>query len=111
MTDFNKADDIPLQKDVNFCLYYFATVPHMFSVGKERVSKETYQYSYVYSCNNNPMPMQGYQIAFVFDMSPVGIYYNKEDWSMLQTFTSVSAIVAGVYVVMSIVKRFLDKYY
>ncbi len=109
VTDFNKADEIPFQKDVNFCLYHFATVPHMFSIGKEKLNKETYQYSIVHNCQNNPMPIAAYQLTFAFDVNPIGIHYTKENWTLLQLFTSISAIIAGVYVIMSILKRALEK--
>ena len=108
VTDFNKADEIEIQRDVNYCLYYFSSVPHMFSIGKEKISKETYQYSVVYTCESTPRPQSNYQIAFVFDVTPVGIHYNREEFTVLQVFTSVAAIIAGTYVIMGILKSSLE---
>lgn len=108
VTEFNRADYIPAQTDVNFCLYYFPLVPHMFSVGKEAIDKETYQYSIVYNCQEAPIRTAAYQITFAYHLNPVGIYYNKEEFTILQMFTSVSAMVTGVYVIMGIIKKPLD---
>lgn len=108
VTDFNRADYIPPQSDVNFCLYYFPLVPHMFSVGKEAIDKETYQYSIVYNCQETPMKSASYQITFAYHLNPVGIYYNKEEFTLLQVFTTITAIITGVYVIMGIIKQTID---
>jgi len=108
VTEFNRADYMPAQTDVNFCLYYFPLVPHMFSLGKEAINKETYQYSIVYNCQEAPIRTAAYQITFAYHLNPVGIYYNKEEFALLQMFTSVAAIVTGIYVIMGIIKKTLD---
>lgn len=108
VTEFNRAADIPFHGNVNFCLYYFPLVPHMFSVGNEAIDKETYQYSFVYNCQKTPIEKASYQITFAYDFKPVGIYYNKEEFTVLQVFTSVSAIVTGAYVIMGMIKKAID---
>eukprot|EP00826_Nyctotherus_ovalis_P060792 TRINITY_DN856_c0_g2_i6.p1 TRINITY_DN856_c0_g2~~TRINITY_DN856_c0_g2_i6.p1 ORF type:complete len:152 (-),score=40.44 TRINITY_DN856_c0_g2_i6:31-486(-) len=108
VTQFNRAAAIPFHGNVNFCLYYFPLVPHMFSVGNEAIDKETYQYSFVYNCQKTPIDKASYQITFAYEFNPVGIYYNKEEYTLLQMFTSVSAIVTGTYVIMGIIKKAID---
>lgn len=109
-TEFNRARDIPLQNDVNFCLYYFPLVPHIFSIGKERLNKEMYQYSVTYNCQNEPVSIASYQITFAYSIKPVGIYYSEEEYSILQMLTAVTAIVTGVYVIMGMVKSSIDNF-
>jgi len=111
ITDFNKADEMPIQKDVNYCLYYLAAMPHMFSIGKEKFNKETYQYSYVYTCETTPMQIAAYQLTLAFFANPVGISYTREDWSFFTFLTSTSAIIAGIYVIMGVIKRALEKFF
>lgn len=108
VTDFNKAKYIPKQVDVNFCLYYFPLVPHMFSVGKERFNKETYQYAVTYNCQQNPISIAAYQLTLAYSIKPVGIFYSKEEYTLLQMLTSITAIITGVYVIIGIIKRAID---
>ena len=108
VTDFNKARDIPTQIDVNFCLYYFPLVPHMFSIGKEKINKETYQYAVNFHCQHNPISIAAYQITFAYSIKPVGIYYSKEEYTLLQMITTISAIVTGVYVILGMIKNAID---
>lgn len=82
----------------------------MFHIGKTSVSKETYQYSYVFSCNQQPGPMGGYHVTLGYDVGSIGVSYLREEWTLLQVFTSLSAVIAGVYVIMRIIKSSLDKF-
>jgi len=84
------------------------TVPHSFYLGRDKGIRETYQYSIDYTCDNKAKTVGGYQIAFVYDMASVGIHYRLEEWSLLQLFTSVAAIISGVYVIMDILHNVLS---
>ena len=108
ITDFDKVNEIPYQNDVNFCLYLFHAMPHMLSIKGEKINKETYQYPTIYHCSNSPMNIAAYQVSLAYKVNQIGIHYDKEQWSLLQLFTSISAIVAGIYVVMNTLKRGLE---
>jgi len=74
ITQFNKMNAKFLTE--NSCYYYMKSVPHWFYIGGEEQSHETYQYSMDFFCENNVQTVGGYQVAFVYDMSAIGIIYN-----------------------------------
>eukprot|EP00826_Nyctotherus_ovalis_P013986 TRINITY_DN13855_c0_g4_i1.p1 TRINITY_DN13855_c0_g4~~TRINITY_DN13855_c0_g4_i1.p1 ORF type:complete len:244 (+),score=55.62 TRINITY_DN13855_c0_g4_i1:343-1074(+) len=109
-TDFDKVAELPAEHFANSCFHYFTSVPHMFSVGKETIHKETFQYSLVSACQSHYLFGSMPRVVVAFRTTPVGISYHKEDWSLLQTFTSFSAIIGGVYTIIGLIKRMFDQF-
>jgi len=107
-TQFDKVGDLPAEHSRNSCLYYFISVPNMFSIHKEVIHKETYQYSLVSTCQSAYSFGNIPRIIVAFKTTPLGISYNKEDWSLLQMFISFSAIIGGIYTIMGLLKHTFD---
>ena len=108
MTKFNKFDNTPIKEGDESCFYYCSSVPHKYSIGHKNLSGETYQYSLATNCVSPYYRSYFPEVLIIFAPIPIGIYYHKDDWSMLQMFTSFSAIIGGIYTIMKIVKRACD---
>ena len=111
VTDFDKGDELPEFRGVNHCEYFMKIIPHKFVQGSSVINDETFQYSMHYQCKDSVGEKEeGHQLSFMHELSSIGIKYTKEEISLLQTLTSVMAIVGGVYVIMGILHRGISKF-
>ena len=108
VSEFNRAAKVGSLHNESTCFYYMKAVPLWFFIGSTKISQETYQYSIDFTCEDRAKTIGGYQVTFVYDMSPIGIVYKMEEWSVWQMLVSVSAIVSGVYVLMGLLYRVFE---